>query len=93
MELRLRITPGAKVSAWAGAMPDGRRKVKVAAPAIEGRANAALVAFVAKSLGLPKRAVQVAQGASGRDKVLTVDLAADELARRIEACMKPKETG
>jgi uncharacterized protein YggU (UPF0235/DUF167 family) len=32
--------------------------VRIAAPAIEGRANAALVEFVAASLGLPKRAVQ-----------------------------------
>jgi uncharacterized protein YggU (UPF0235/DUF167 family) len=87
----LRVTPGAKQSAWAGTGPDGRRKVKVAAPAIEGRANAALVKFVAASLGLPRRAVRVVRGLSGRDKVLAVDLAASEIAVRLRAA--DKESG
>jgi uncharacterized protein (TIGR00251 family) len=87
----LRVTPGAKQSAWAGQAPDGRRKVRVAAPAIEGRANEALVKFVAKSLGLPQRAVRVVRGQSGRDKVLEVDLAAGEIAVRLRAA--DKESG
>jgi uncharacterized protein len=73
-------------------MPDGRRKVRIAAPPIEGRANDALVAFVAASVGLPRRAVRLAKGASGRDKVIEVDLEADELERRLAACMDRKET-
>ena len=80
----MRVTPGAKHSAWAGRGPDGRRKVKVGAPAIEGRANAALVKFVARSLGVPQRAVRVVHGLSGRDKVLEVDLAAGEIEDRLE---------
>ena len=83
--LDVRVAPGAKQSAWAGRMPDGRQRLKIAAPPIEGRANEALVAFVAKSLGLPRRAVRVAHGAGGRDKRLEVDLAADELERRLAA--------
>ena len=50
--LDVRVTPGAKKSAWAGRMPDGRRKVKIAAPPVDGRANHALLAFVAESLSL-----------------------------------------
>jgi uncharacterized protein len=73
-------------------MPDGRRKVRIAAPAIEGRANDALVAFVADSLGIKRSAVRLAKGAAGRDKVMAVDLEADELERRLAACMDPKET-
>ena len=92
MELRLRVGPGAKTSAWVGVMPDGRRKVRIAAPAIEGRANAALVAFVAQSVGLPRRAVRLLRGAAGRDKVVEVDLESDELERRLAACMDRKET-
>ena len=72
-------------------MPDGRRKLRIAAPAIEGRANEALVAFVATSLGLPRRAVRLARGAAGRDKVIMVDLDPEELAQRIAACAEPKE--
>jgi len=66
-------------------MPDGRRKVKVAAPPVDGRANDALVAFVAASLGLPARAVRLVHGAGGRDKRLEIDLAAEELERRLAA--------
>ena len=83
--LDVRVAPGAKQSAWAGRLPDGRRKLKIAAPPSEGRANEALVAFVAHSLGLPRRAVRLAHGAGGRDKRLEIDLAADELERRLAA--------
>jgi len=72
-------------------MPDGRRKVRISAPPIEGRANEALVAFVAASVGLPRRAVRLVRGAGGRDKVVEVDLEADELERRLAACMEHKE--
>lgn len=72
-------------------MPDGRRKLKIAAPAIEGRANEALLAFVATSLRLPKRAVRLARGTAGRDKVVVVDLDPEELAQRMAACAEPKE--
>jgi hypothetical protein len=73
-------------------MPDGRRKVRIAAPPIEGRANDALVAFVAESLDLPQRAVRLVRGAAGRDKVVEVDLETDELERRFAACKDRKET-
>ena len=72
-------------------MPDGRRKVRIAAPAIEGRANDALVAFVAMSLDLPRRAVRLARGAAGRDKVVEVDLETDEIERRLAACTDREE--
>lgn len=83
--LDVRVTPGAKRSEWAGRLPDGRRRVKIAAPPVEGRANDALVAFVAEQLGLPRRAVRLVAGAGARDKRLEVDLAAAELERRLAA--------
>ena len=83
--LDVRVAPGAKRSAWAGRMPDGRRKVRIAAPPLEGRANEALVAFVADSLGVPRRAVRLVAGAGGRDKRLEVDLAAETIELRLAA--------
>jgi len=82
--LKLRVTPGAKQSGWKGALPDGRMKVAIAAPPVDGRANEALLRFVARALGVKTNAVRLAHGAGGRDKVVEVDLAADELARRLE---------
>ena len=83
--LKVRVTPGAKVSVWAGVMPDGRRRVKVAAPPIEGRANEVLVRFVAESLGLRFAGVRLTRGLGGRNKALEVDLDEAELAKRLSA--------
>jgi hypothetical protein len=49
-----------------------RLKIRIAAPALDGRANEALVAFVAEALGVPKRSVRVAAGERSRDKVVAV---------------------
>ena len=49
---------------------DGRLKVRLTAPPVEGAANVALCAFLAKTLGLPKRAVTLLAGQSGRRKTL-----------------------
>ena len=83
--LAVRVTPGAQASAWAGRLPDGRWRVRIAAPPVDGRANEALERFVAKSLGLPPRAVRLVRGAGGRDKALDVDLDPAELAARLQA--------
>ena len=88
--LRLRIRPGAKTSGFAGVMPDGRTKVSIAAPPIEGRANEALLRFLAQALDLPQRSVRLAHGAGGRDKVVEVDLDPEELAKRLERVMEGK---
>lgn len=51
---------------------EGAVWVRLAAPPVEGRANAALVELVAKLLGVPKGAVEVVSGASGRAKRVRV---------------------
>ena len=63
--------PGTKKSAVAGLHGESL-KVRVAAPPVEGKANEALTAFVAKALGVPRRAVSIVKGASSREKLLLV---------------------
>ena len=46
--------------------------IRVTAPPVDGKANAALCAFVAKRAGVPKSTVEVVSGATARDKVLEV---------------------
>ena len=87
----MRVTPGAKATGWAGTMPDGRPRIRIQAPPIEGKANAALVRFLAESLDLPRNAVRLAHGEGGRDKVVEVDLEPEELSRRMKACGAGKE--
>jgi uncharacterized protein (TIGR00251 family) len=51
---------------------DDALKVRVAAPPVEGAANAELVAFLARKLGVPKSAVRIVAGDRGRRKTVEV---------------------
>ena len=70
--LAVYVQPGARRSAVAGLHGD-RLKIRIAAPATEGRANQALVEFVAEALGVPKRGVAVASGERSRDKFIAIE--------------------
>ena len=62
----------------------GAVKIRVAAPPVEGEANEALLRFLAKKLGLPRRAIEIVHGASGRRKSVKVrGLAPGEVAQRL----------
>jgi hypothetical protein len=82
-ELHLHIQPGAAKSGIAGLHGDAL-KVRVQAPPVEGAANAALLAFIAKSLGLAPREVRLLRGEKSRQKTLWVALAPDEVQARLE---------
>ena len=76
-------SPGARRSELAG-VAEGRLRVRLAAPAHEGRANAELVRFLAALLDVPKGAVTVAAGASSRRKLVRISgLTVDEARRRL----------
>lgn len=85
MRLAVRTAPRAGRDAILGWQvdPAGRPflNVKVAAAAVEGQANAALIAMIAKALGRPKSAVRIVSGETARLKQLEVDGAtAEDLA-------------
>lgn len=69
--LNLHIQPGAKKSGVVGLHGDAL-KVRVASPPVNGKANEALVAFIAACLGLPKRSVQLVKGETSRTKTLLI---------------------
>jgi uncharacterized protein (TIGR00251 family) len=66
------LKPGAKRDALNG-WHEGALRVEVKAPPVEGKANAALEAFLASVLGVPKSAVQVAKGGKSRRKMVFVE--------------------
>ena len=81
--LAIKAIPNAPRTAVAGWLGDAL-KIKVHAPALEGRANEALCEFVADTLGLPRRAVTVFQGEKSRQKVLRIEgLSLEETKRRL----------
>jgi uncharacterized protein (TIGR00251 family) len=51
---------------------DGQLKIALRSAPVEGEANASLVAFLAKALGVPKKAVALAQGEASRRKTVIV---------------------
>jgi len=51
---------------------DGRLKVAVTAPPVDGEANAAVIATLAKALGVGRSAVEIVAGATGRRKTVRV---------------------
>ena len=69
--LQIRAQPGARRTEIAG-VHNGCLKVRLAAPAVEGRANEALIAFLAASFGVPRRNVALLRGESGRRKAVCI---------------------
>ena len=87
--LFLRVTPNAGRDTIDGGQTrdDGSvvLRVRVAAAPDKGRANAAVIALIAKALGVPKSSIALVSGGTGRLKVLSVSGAADVLAARASA--------
>lgn len=69
--LTLHVQPGAKRTEFAGLHGDAL-KIRLAAPPVDGKANEALIKFVAETLKLPKSAVNLKSGQTSRRKVLEV---------------------
>lgn len=75
--------PGAKQTQCVG-LHDGKPKIQLKAPPVDGAANKALVAFLSEVLGVPKSAITIELGASGRTKRVEVaGVSDDELSRRL----------
>jgi len=62
---------------------EGRLRIRLAAPPLEGEANQELVRYLARTLGVPKSAVAVTAGASGRRKTVEVRGIAASAARSL----------
>ena len=71
--LEVSVSPNAKRTAADG-LHDGALRVRLAAPPVDGKANAALQAWLADELGCPKRAVTLLRGDTARRKQLQIDL-------------------
>ncbi len=71
LRVRVHVKPRASRSRIVGER-DGTLEVAVAAPPVDGEANAELVRTVARQLGVPRGAVTVVMGATGRTKLLAI---------------------
>ena len=83
--LTLYLQPGAKRTEVVGLHGDAL-KIKLAAPAVEGAANLALVKFLAEAFDVPEKQVTLKQGAHSRRKIVEIDetaLGADALWKQV----------
>jgi hypothetical protein len=74
--LAVRAQPGAKRTAIGGIYGEGataQLKIAVQAPPLEGRANQALIEFLAATFSLPKNAVKLVSGELSRSKVFLIE--------------------
>jgi hypothetical protein len=82
----VKATPRASKSEIAGADPDWLR-VRLQAPPVDGKANAALIALFAKTFGLPKRSVELLTGDTARLKRVRLrGVTADAVAAHPALC-------
>ena len=83
--LRLRVSPGANSAHVVGRHGEAW-KVRVAAPAEEGRANEAVVRLLAETLSLPRDAVTLVSGHGARDKIVQLTgLDSTQIERRLSS--------
>ncbi len=71
VELSVLVQPRASRTRVVGEH-DGQLKIQLAAPPVDGEANAALLEFLAKALGVPKRQVALVSGDASRRKRVSV---------------------
>ena len=81
--LRVHIIPNAKIDKISGEY-NSAIKIKLRAPAVDGKANAALRRFLAERLSIPQRAIVLERGERSRDEVIRIDdLSEEEVLRRL----------
>ncbi len=83
--LTVHVQPGAKTTACAGVHGDAL-KIRLHAPPVDGKANQALIAWLAKTLGCPQSAIALIRGQTSRRKTLSISTDnAESISRQLRA--------
>ena len=80
--LTVHVQPGAKTTEIVGLHGDAL-KIRLAAPPVDGKANASLIAFIADRLGIAKSAVSVKSGQTSRRKTIAIEAPPADIAQRV----------
>ena len=71
--IQVRVQPNAKQTGWNGLWNETHYKISLKAPAIDGKANDALIAFLADYFHLPKKNFTLISGHTNRCKVIEIN--------------------
>ena len=82
--LAIRVIPGARQNEISDILDDGTIRIRLTAPPIEGKANAALIDYLSKILDVPKSAIDIVAGHTRRDKLVSIlDIDAETIQERL----------
>lgn len=81
LQLTVHVQPGAKTTACAGVHGDAL-KIRLHAPPVDGKANQALIAWLAKTLDCPQSAIELIRGQTSRRKTLSIRTTQAEAVHR-----------
>ena len=85
----VRVQPRAKRNAIQGVLGEALR-IALSTPPVDGRANAALIAFLAEILDIPRSRITIAAGEHARNKRICVaDCRAEQILARLQAHLAP----
>jgi hypothetical protein len=70
--LAVRVMPRSSKNEIVEVMKDGRIKIRLTAPPVDGKANLALIRFLAGVLGIPESNIEIVAGGQGRDKIVSI---------------------
>ncbi len=86
LQVALHVQPGAKTTSCAGIHGDAL-KIRLAAPPVDGKANQALIVWLAQMLGCAQKDIELIRGQTNRRKIIRIDagMRADDMAATLRA--------
>ncbi len=70
--LAIRVTPRSSKNEISEILSDGTVRIRLMAPPVEGKANEALLSFLAEVLDIPRSKIEIVAGETGRDKLVSI---------------------
>jgi uncharacterized protein (TIGR00251 family) len=70
--LAVRVIPRSSKNEIAEILNDGTIRIRLTAPPVDGKANEALIAFLAEVLDVPRSRLEIVAGETGRDKLVSI---------------------
>lgn len=83
MFLSVRVVPSSSKNEIVGWMANGILKLKIAAPPVDGKANAELIAFLSKLLKRPKAEIEITNGLTSKKKTLRLPMDQETLVKTL----------
>ena len=90
LTLSVRVQPGAKRSSFDGLWNDTHIKIALQAPAVDGKANDALIDFLSENLKIKKKHIFIVTGQTSRCKVIMIDVKDSDERIELEKWLKQR---